>query len=765
VRIILFCLATLATLLVGCKDEPTTNYDKGLFELNLDANTQQLYLRIPKSTSEYIYYTSLARGLGSNDIGADRGLLGDTKIVSFKQVGNKLHLIEHNTKYRATSANQAENQAVAEAFPDYILWSFELIESTANTWQVDATDFALRDSMQISDWLSGMNQGSFSPVAERSFVYAPRTKTFPDNTEIEAVITFEGSGAGRYLKDVVANESGFSLHLHHSFVRLPDDGFEPRAYDPQSGFFAIGWQDYTRALNESLDIKLIPRHRLAKKSPDEAVSEAIEPIVYYLDPGAPEPVKTALLEGGQWWDQAFDNIGYRNAFRIEILPEGADPMDVRYNVINWVHRATRGWSYGASIIDPRTGEILKGHVTLGSLRVRQDLAIAQAILNDTDAQAAEDMALARIRQLSAHEIGHTLGIAHNFAASAHDRASVMDYPHPLFTLKDGEVSLNDAYAEGIGEWDKLVVAYGYGDEPVAALAALNTTPIGYVSDQHARPSGAAIAEGHLWDNGKNPSTELERLVELRKLAIHNLSERVLRSSDINARFDQLLVPIYNLQRFQIEAVARQIGGVNYQSKTKGHSTAVTPVTLAEQSRALEAFTHAITAETLLLPEHIQAQLLPQATGYYRNRESSPSQMGELMDNYAMAEALVRHSLSKLLSPARLNRAALPQHLSIAEISTGLFSQLITANPDRSRLGLMQHRISIITLDELGKALSNKRLSEEAKTQLWDALNQQHSQWPENDTAEAKRIANRLQKLVGTMPSASEEQVIPPGSPI
>jgi len=765
VRIVLFCLVTLATLIVGCKDEPAADYTKGLFELNLDSNTQQLYLRIPKSTSEYIYYTSLARGLGSNDIGADRGLLGDTKIVSFEQVGNKLHLIEHNTKYRATSDNPAENQAVAEAFPDYVLWSFDLIESSANTWQVDATDFALRDSMQISNWLAGMGQGNFTPIAERSFVYAPRTKTFPDNTEIEAVITFEGSGAGRYLKDVVANEAGFSLHFHHSFVRLPDNDFEPRAYDPQSGFFAIGWQDYTHALNESLDVKLIPRHRLEKKTPDAELSEAVEPIIYYLDPGAPEPVKTALLEGGQWWDQAFSNIGYRNAFRIEILPEGADPMDVRYNVINWVHRATRGWSYGASIVDPRTGEILKGHVTLGSLRVRQDLAIAQAILNDADAKAAEDMALARIRQLSAHEIGHTLGIAHNFAASSHDRASVMDYPHPLFTLENGELSLADAYAEGIGEWDKLVVAYGYGDQPEEALTKLNQTPIGYVSDQHARPSGAAIAEGHLWDNGANPTVELERLMKLRQLAIAKLSERVLHSNDINARFDQLLVPIYNLQRFQIEAVARQIGGVHYQSKSKGHSAAVTPVTITDQRAALTAFSDALKAQTLLLPETVEAQLLPQATGYYRNRESSPSQMGELMDNYAMAEALTRHSLAKLLSPARLNRTALPQHLSIADISSELFSKLITAKPDRSRLGLMQHRISLVTLAELGKALRSQKLSEEAKTQLWDALNRQHETWPTANSAEAKRIAKRLEQLVGAMPDSSEEQVIPPGSPI
>ncbi len=139
----------------------------------------------------------------------------------------------------------------------------------------------------------------------------------------------------------------------------------------------------TMQLRSASQLKKDGSHAIAfrKKDPNAAISEAVKPIVYYMDPGAPEPIRSALMDGARWWNQAFEAAGYKDAFRVEVLPEDADPMDVRYNMINWVHRSTRGWSYGSSVIDPRTGEIIKGHVTLGSLRVRQDFLIAEGLLS------------------------------------------------------------------------------------------------------------------------------------------------------------------------------------------------------------------------------------------------------------------------------------------------------------------------------------------------------------------------------------------------
>ena len=242
------------------------------------------------------------------------------------------------------------------------------------------------------------------------------------------------------------------------------------------------------------------------------MSEAKEPIIYYLDNGTPEPIRSALLDGGRWWNQAFEAIGYKNAFQLKILPDDADPMDVRYNVIQWVHRSTRGWSYGSSITDPRTGEIMKGHVSLGSLRIRQDFLIAQALMNKPFAERDDNhepmlaLALARIRQLSAHEIGHTLGFAHNFAASTNGRASVMDYPHPQIELVNGKLDFSNAYDTKIGDWDKVTVAYSYShfsekSEEEGLLKILkdaNNQGLRYISDQDARPTGSAHALAHLW---------------------------------------------------------------------------------------------------------------------------------------------------------------------------------------------------------------------------------------------------------------------------
>ena len=516
----------------------------GFVPLYWDEAEGKLWLEVPALDTELLYVHSLAAGIGSNDIGLDRNQLGSTRVVRFERVGRKIFLVEPNQEYRALSDNAAEVASVEDAFARSILWGFTAVAETDGRVLVDATDFVLRDVHGVADQLRQGRQGTYRLDRSRSAVHLPRTRAFPRNSEIEVILTFEGEPTGGFIRSVTPTASAVTVRQRHSFVASPPPGYEPREADPRAGFFGVTFQDYAAPLGEPMTRRWIARHRLEKRDPSAAMSEPVEPIVYYLDPGVPEPVRSALLEGARWWNQAFEAAGYRNAFRVEVLPDTADPLDVRYNVINWVHRSTRGWSYGSSVTDPRTGEILKGHVLLGSLRVRQDYLIAEGLLSPYETgrevpPELEAMALARIRQLSAHEVGHTLGISHNYIASTADRASVMDYPHPVARLTaDGRIDLSDAYAEGIGEWDKMAVRYGYADFPAgtdedAALEAIldeaESRGLRFLSDQDARPTGSAHPEAHLWDNGTDAAAELRRMMAVRRAALDRFGERAIRA--------------------------------------------------------------------------------------------------------------------------------------------------------------------------------------------------------------------------------------------
>ena len=449
---------------------------EGYLNYYWDETTGKIWLEVDKLDSEILYITSLPAALGSNDIGLDRGLLGDTRIIKFSRVGRKLLMIQPNYDYRAVTNDPAEKKAVEQSFARSTLWGFCIEAESNGHVLVDATDFLLRDAMKAANRIRGMKQGNYSLDKTRSAIYLPQSKNFPQNTELEATITLVNNDGevGNYVQSVTPSPEAITLRMHHSFVQLPDKNYEPRVFDARSSFIDISYFDYSTPVSEPIDKYFIIRHRLQKKDPSAAKSEAVKPIIYYLDNGTPEPIRSALLEGAQWWNQAFEAAGYINAFQVKILPEDADPMDIRYNMINWVHRSTRGWSYGAAVVDPRTGEIIKGNVTLGSLRVRQDYLIATGLLAPFENGVPADnkmlqMALNRLKQLAAHEVGHTLGLMHNYSASVVNRSSVMDYPPPAVTLNaKGEIDISNAYAKGIGEWDKISITWGYQDFPAGA---------------------------------------------------------------------------------------------------------------------------------------------------------------------------------------------------------------------------------------------------------------------------------------------------------
>ncbi len=661
---------------------------EGLLPLDWDARAGKLYVEIPHLNADgvsqdLLYENSLPYGAGSNDLGLDRGQISDGRIVYFKRSGPKILLVERNMAFRTSSADAAEQLAVAQSFPESVLWGFTVAaESPGGAVLIDATDFFLHDGHRVSDTLANLKQGAYEVDASRSAIALDETKAFPKNTEVEAELTFavRGPADGAFVNDVTPDPHAITLRERTSFIELPGPGFSPRRFNPRAGYFPVKYRDYSAPLGEPLDQLLVPHHRLTKKDPDcTADCEAVTPIQYYVDRGAPEPIRTALLEGARWWDEAFQAAGWaKRTFRVELLPADADPMDVRYNIIQWVHRYTRGWSYGEAITDPRTGEIIKGNVTLGSLRGRQDFLIAEALLSPyQDASSATSgdspmltMVLARIRQLAAHETGHTLGLAHNFAASSVSQGdSVMDYPHPYVTLDaDGHVDLSHAYASGIGDWDKVAIDYGYrafapGMTAEAEQAALNRILSDadqrgqvFLTDEDARPFGSAMPRAHLWDNGPDAAAELDRVLQVRAAALRNFGESAIKPGTPMAELEKTLVPLYLFHRYQTEAAIKEIGGLDYRYNERGDGLASpTIVDPAEQKKALAAVLKTLSPETLTLPEPVLRLLPPVPPGYPRDRESFPSHTGLTFDPIAAAESAADLTLAVLLDPARASR--------------------------------------------------------------------------------------------------------------
>jgi hypothetical protein len=762
---------------------------KGYFDLFYQAETGKVFIQMNTFGEQFLFQSSLPQGIGSNDIGLDRGQLGETRLVAFERFGKNVLLKQLNTQFRVTSGNLAEQASIDEAFADSVIAGLPIVAQTKDQVLVDYTDFLLSDIHQIGDRLAGRQQGKYKVDPNRSGVFLKRTKAFPENTELEALVTYAGSEPGEYVKQVTPAPKSISVHLHHSLIKLPDDQYQTRQFHPYSGFWSAGFQDYSVAIEDSMNKRFIPRHRLHKKDPYAQRSEAISPIIYYLDPGIPEPIMSALQDGALWWDQAFSEIGYDNAFQVKILPEDADPMDVRYNVIQWVHRATRGWSYGSSVIDPRTGEILKGHVTLGSLRVRQDYLIALGLTSPFDSDSAStkkqrDMALARIRQLSAHEVGHTLGIAHNFSASENQLASVMDYPHPNITIKNNKIVLDDAYGVGIGEWDKHVIAYGYQDimdkdqEAVflaKQIAETRAKGLLYMSDPDSRSIKNANPSGHLWDLGSDPVAKLNEMIEIRALALSKFGINTLKTGLSLSSLQETLAPIYLLPRYQMQAAVKLIGGVAYEYELKGDYQ--TPkgrkiVDTSAQKQALEAILQTLTVDYLSLPESLLSMITPKAYGESNSRESFKGRTGVTFDSITAAESSAAYSLSLLLNPERLNRLSSQyqyddSQLSVKMMMSQLLSQLIKVNKKQSEHPL-QARLAFVALDATVNAMQHPLLGAEVRSEIHFELIQLN-QWLKNNTRNSHNLIMGRQLdhylKTGEWQGSIDVKPLPPGSPI
>ena len=771
----------------------------GFFNFSYDQSNDKIFLMVDKIDHEFLYVSSLATGVGSNDIGLDRGQLGSERLVKFIKRGNKLLLVQPNLHYRAETDNLSEKKSVDQAFAKSVLFGFKIIDKYEDSYKIDFTPFLKFDRHGVAKTLKNKNQGSYSVDLSKSSIEMFNTKAFPRNVEFEALLTFSGDAIGNLVRSVVPDPNNITLTQHHSFIQLPDNDYQPRKFDPRSGAIFIEFMDYSTPVDQEMVKKYIIRHRLKKKNPSLAVSEAVEPIIYYLDPGTPEPVKSALIDGASWWNEAYESIGFKNAFQVKVLPENIDPMDCRYNVIQWVHRSTRGWSYGASVVDPRTGEIIKGHVSLGSLRIRQDYMIAQALSKDpfknkSNNEKMLDLALSRIRQLSAHEIGHTLGFAHNFAASTNNRSSVMDYPHPLIEIKDNEIYFNNAYDSGIGEWDKITVAYSYSElkgnqnEQMELNNILNNaTAKGYrfISDYDARSLDGSHAFAHLWDNGDVAYDGLDDVINIRRKAIQNFSEFNVPKGSPNSLLEDVFVPLYFFHRYQTEAAAKIIAGMDYNySLTGSNQSQFSYLDKSTQLDALSSLMKTLEADFLAIPKDKLELFPPRAFGYPRTRESFKSNLGPAFDPFSASETSADMTLSLILRPKRLNRL-IYQHaldnsnLSLNELYDYISEKTIFLNNssnlsrDDSYLNEIQHIVNLTLLKRIFSVINDESSSFQVKSISNDFLNKLSMEFSskKNRNLKLSKYSDYYLKMIRDFernPKAYKSNIplkIPDGSPI
>ena len=808
----LFALIALAPSLLLAKAANAADpiagatLEAGFVDVYRNVDTGSVIIGVKELDQPFLLVTSLPGGLGSNDIGLDRGQVGKQYLARFKRVGKRLLLVADNTRFVADSNDADERQAAADAFAPSVLWAGPIIDPQSETRRhkdaqapallVDIGPYLSGDRHGIAAAMGGpqgiaaalatTDQGVYTIDPERSAVLPEAARSFPDNSEFEALLTFSGPGKGEFVNQVAIDPTALTLRQHISFVRLPPPGYVPRPYHPASGGFSSGRIDFAQPLNRALDVRWQPRFRLQL----DATGQVVEPIVFHLDRGTPEPVRSALLDGARWWTRAFEAAGFPGGYRVELMPEGADPMDIRYNTITWTHRATRGWSYGLAIIDPRTGEIIKGAVNLGSQRVRQDILIAEALLAPYDkpdaaarSEEAQQMALARLRQLAAHEVGHTLGFNHNFAASRNGNGSVMDYPHPLIELDaSGAPRLARAYGVGVGDWDLFLVRHAYArfDNDATALkqlrAKIDAAGYRYVADADARQPGDAHPDGVLWDlSGLDPLAGFDQVMRARDYALAHFSIGVLPPDRQLGELEARLVPVYLLHRYQTDALAHLLGGASYRyDRVDDTPAGAIVVPAAIQLQARERLLRTLSADVLALPDAVLRLMTPPGPEYQRDREYFTTRATPVFDPLGAVDAAAAMTLQALLAPPRLQRLLLQhaQDPSLPGVRDSIDALLNVTwkspAPVNARVALVQRSANWVVLDALLAALEGGALHPAVDGEIRASLVAfAKSADAASASGDLKIAADRVNRYLADPASVKLRPlpIVPPGAPI
>ncbi|WP_374575136.1 zinc-dependent metalloprotease [Phenylobacterium sp.] len=719
----------------------------GLLTVYVDKAKGRVLLALPAPDKDgvagrFLYQAGLRTGFGSASSMLDRGRLAETQVLAFRRVGGKVVAEYENPRFRATGVSADEADAAKNSFATSLVWAGPIAATAPDGGLlVDVTSFLTRDVINAPEGLKHAGEKGFKLSADLSMADVDKTKVFPENIELDAIETFTSDTPGAEARDIAPDPKVITLSVHHSLIKLPEPGFEPRKYDPRTGGLgAVIVDDYGAPLGGDIVYRYARRFRLEKTDPTAAKSPVKKPIVFYVDRGAPEEVRKALIEGINWWNQAFEAAGFIGAFRAEEMPEGADPMDVRYNVVNWGDRATRGWSYGQSVVDPRTGEIIRGDVVLGALRVRQDILIFEGLagadkVGTGDPNDPVQAALARIRQLGAHEVGHAIGFTHNFAASTQDRDSVMDYPPPRIKLTDGKIDLSDAYAVGIGDWDKFTVDWLYGTVPAGAAgqAALDAKARAmvasgrrFIDDVDGRPLGVGQPWASLWDDGVDPAAELDRMMKVRRVALDGFGLSALKPNEPLANLRRKFVPIYLLHRYQVEAAAKLVGGVDFAYAVKGDPKMTSaPVDVAMQRHALEAMVSALAPAELDTPPGLVPLLSAGFTGTSDRQfdiEVFDTMGGPVFDPLVAADVgagivydqlLARDRLARLVEQHRVD----PSLPGAGEVLDKLVGAVFPAKPAAGRLAAIQRREQTRLVMDMAAALADPKMSPAAAAEI------------------------------------------------
>ena len=686
---------------------------EGFFDLYWDNANGLLFWEISELDTEFLYQISMGSGLGSNPVGIDRGQLRGTHVLAAKRIGPRVLLMEPNYGFVARSENPNEAQAVRDAFAPSVHWGFEIVAQTGERVLVDATQFFLRDARGVIDQIAARGEGDFTLDASRSAIHLPATRSFPENTEVESILTFTSSNPGQLVNGVAATGGAVTLRQHHSFIQLPDNGYRTRIADARVGVNGPTVYDYATPIDIDTRVRLAARHRLQKADPDADRSEAVEPIIYYVDPGTPEPVRSALIEGASWWNDAFEEAGFINAFRVTVLPDDVDPQDIRYNLIHWTHRRTRGYSYGNTVIDPRTGEIVRGVVNLGSLRLRQDYLHGQGMVPPfpggislpedgsfgefadapdfeylaqvAPASEAVEMALARVRQLSAHEVGHTLGFPHNYMASSYGRESVMDYPAPFVQIdENGNIDLSNAYVQRIGEYDKLSVNWLYREFPngtneTQALERIAEQGVvdGLIYMGHTNNNfiGASHQYASVWDNGSNLVDHLKLEIRIREIGLERFGIDAIRTGEPMSTLEFVLLPLYMHHRFQLRSAIQSLGGADFRYALKGDGQIPFTIVEAEEQRdVLETVLSTLAVDFLALSPEI-VEMIPPPAYRYSEGEEFPGYTQQVFDPLAVASAAATFTVGEILNPDRMARlvffGSMGDYPDLQEVADGL----------------------------------------------------------------------------------------------